>query len=151
MQHSFWPRSVNRKVSLNAKPSPKPFKSSPCKRLREPIGNLLRGWNVLQLHCSKVLNLSLPLALDFHVLRPGMVLRVRGQGDCSLVVTTDNRCGFSLAHVQLIEESSQPDCFFGCLCLAKEFRFTGREGNDTLTLRLPTNCSTPEVEEISSR
>ncbi|KYG49922.1 hypothetical protein M433DRAFT_535663 [Acidomyces richmondensis BFW] len=150
MRFSFWPRSVNREVSLNAKPSPKPFKSSSRKRLLEPIGNLLSGWNVFQVHCSKVLDLSLPLALDFHVLRAGMVLRVRSQGDGSLVVTTDNRCSFSLAHVQLIEESSQPDCFFGCLCLAKKFSFTGPEGNDTLTLRLPINCSTPEIEEISS-
>ena len=150
MRLSFWPRPAKRMMSLNAKPSPKPFKTFSRKRLRESIGNLLSSWNVFQLYCSKVLDLSLPLALDFHVLRARMILRVRGQGDGSLVVTTNNRCGFSLAHVQLIEESSQPDCFFGCLCLAKKFRFTGREGNDTLALRLPTNCSTPKVEEVSS-
>lgn len=93
------PRSGSGEVSFNAKPSAKPFKSFSRKRLREPISNLLGSWNVFQLHCSKVLNLSLPLALDFHMLRAGMVLRVRGQGDGSLVVTKNDRGGFSLAHV----------------------------------------------------
>jgi hypothetical protein len=32
-----------------------------------------------------------------------MALQVWGQRDGSLVITTNNRCGFSLTHVQLIE------------------------------------------------
>lgn len=89
--------TYEREVSFNAKFSSKPFKSFSRKRLGEPIGNSICSWNVFQFHCPKALDLSLPLALDFHVLCAGMVLRVRGQGDGSLVVTTNDSRGFSLA------------------------------------------------------
>jgi hypothetical protein len=81
--------------------SPKSLKSFLLKRFGEPISDLVcyGRWAVLRLHRSTVLFISLPLALDFRMLRAAMVLRVQEQSDGSLDVTTNDRCGFSLAHV----------------------------------------------------
>ena len=62
---------------------PKPFKSFSRKSLGESVGKLFNSWNVFQLHCSEILNLSM-----LCMLRAEMVLWVRGQADGSLVVTT---------------------------------------------------------------
>jgi hypothetical protein len=81
---------VQKRVTLlNTKSLPKPFKYFSCKRLGEAIGNLICGLNEFQ---SSALNLSLPPALDFHMLSAGVVLPVQGQSDGSLVVTVDDRC-----------------------------------------------------------
>jgi hypothetical protein len=103
--------------SLDAKPSPKPLKSFPSKGFGEPISNLFCGGDILEFDCSVVLDLSLPLALDLHMFCAGVVLWVRGERNGSLVIPADDRGVCSLVHIQFVEKPSQPDCFFGGLCL----------------------------------